>query len=737
MKKLVVDLANCYGIKKFQCEFDFSKFHTCVVYSPNGVMKTSFAKTCDDYIAGKDSRDAVFNRDPYLKMLCDENKSDINKKNLFVIKSFVDTSYTSDKLSTLLVRNELRLKYQEILEFLNKSKNELTNRLADNTKSTDCEAEIMRTFSDLGDNFFDILNKLINEISTSKFNNYDFRYNHVFENEVVKRFIDNNKNNIKLYHDKYFEILAKSDEFFTSDGSFGTAQANEILESVEGDSFFKAGHSMVLKNSNKIKSSEELKKTIDNQIKKILSDPELENQFKKIDKALQPKNIQPFKKIIENDKELLLELINYEDFQRNYWKSHLSKLINEVNVLINLYLEKKQEIQKIIIEANNESDNWKLTVATFKERFVNLPFKIEIKNTKDSVLGLNKPELKFSFIDLDTSESKEIDRDFLSREVLSQGEKRAFYLINIIFEIKARLLQGEETLFIIDDVADSFDYKNKYAIVEYLHDISKEPTFYSIVLTHNFDFYRTLTSRLRIPTENQLYAVRMNGEIKVRNEMYPDPPFKVWRDNLKSGKYHGKNFTASDTVKHILALIPFVRNLAEYRGKHTKSTQYGEDYDTLTYLLHSKEHTKDITFGDLKLIYKEHLDKDDFDQKIDMSDVVYESILNTASSIQDYEFELENKIILAMAIRHKAEAYMWLKITNKNPITGCQTGVLLKRYKDDFLNKPLHKKALEILESVNIMTPENIHINSFMYEPILDMGVDELKSLYSKVCNLK
>ena len=34
------------------------------------------------------------------------------------------------------------------------------------------------------------------------------------------------------------------------------------------------------------------------------------------------------------------------------------------------------------------------------------------------------------------------------------------------------------------------------------------------------------------------------------------------------------------------------------------------------------------------------------------------------------------------------------------------------------------------------MTPENIHLNAFMYEPIPDMSDDSLKALYSEVCNL-
>lgn len=734
--KVKVKLENCYGIKKLNYDFDFSECHTCVVYAPNGVMKTTFAKTFDDFTTEKDSRDGVFNREPYLREFLDEKGSPIHSDDIFVIKSFVDTDYTSDKLSTLLVRNELRSKYQEILDFLQKTKSELINNLANNTKSTDCEKEIKETFSYLGDNFFDILNGLFNEISITKFKEYEFRYNHVFENEVVKRFVEKNKNSIKLYHDKYFEILSKSDDFFTSDGAFGTAQANNLLDSVEGDSFFKAGHLMILKNASQIKSSKELKNTIDTQIKKILNDPELEVQFKKIDKALQPKNIQPFKNIIENDKELLLELINYEEFQKSYWKSHLSRLVDEVSTLKDLYLKKKKEIEEIIQEANKESDVWKRTIKTFQERFVGIPLKVGVKNTKDSVLGLNKPELKFSFIDLDTGDLKEVDRDFLSKEVLSQGEKRAFYLLNIIFEIKARLLQGRQTLFVIDDIADSFDYKNKYAIVEYLNDIAREPKFFSIILTHNYDFYRTITSRLGLQRQNKLYAIKVPNEVKIVQEFYQKPPFITWRNCMKSGQYFDKLFTVIDAKKHILALIPFVRNLVEYGGRNISSTSYGSNYNTLTSLLHSKQDTKKITFGDLKLIFKEYLDKNDFDTTIKDSEIVYDHIMEVAKSIQDNEFNLENKIVFAMAIRHLVEEYLWKKISDTTPISGDQTRELVDRYKQDFPDES-HLDIVGVLENVNIITPENIHINSFMYEPILDMGIDELKHLYDEVGQLK
>ena len=32
-----------------------------------------------------------------------------------------------------------------------------------------------------------------------------------------------------------------------------------------------------------------------------------------------------------------------------------------------------------------------------------------------------------------------------------------------------------------------------------------------------------------------------------------------------------------------------------------------------------------------------------------------------------------------------------------------------------------------------MMTPEHIHLNSFMYEPLVDMSVRELLDLYDKV----
>ena len=53
-------------------------------------------------------------------------------------------------------------------------------------------------------------------------------------------------------------------------------------------------------------------------------------------------------------------------------------------------------------------------------------------------------------------------------------------------------------------------------------------------------------------------------------------------------------------------------------------------------------------------------------------------------------------------------------------------------YKDNFDDE----YTIELFEEVSMMTPENIHINSFMFEPILDMDDYYLKKLYNDLLNL-
>lgn len=183
----------------------------------------------------------------------------------------------------------------------------------------------------------------------------------------------------------------------------------------------------------------------------------------------------------------------------------------------------------------------------------------------------------------------------------------------------------------------------------------------------------------------------------------------------------------------LIASIPFVRNLAEYSGSQPTFTK-------LTSLLHIKEDSSSITVKDLEALFQEVL--------IDSAELalnnpvklVLDLIYETSDIIlkgTDVVIELENKIVLAMAIRLKAEGYMIKKINDNDfwkSIENNQTMVLYKKYIELFGNETNEAK---LLEDVNLMTPENIHLNSFMYEPILDMSNEHLKQLYTDISALR
>lgn len=68
-----------------------------------------------------------------------------------------------------------------------------------------------------------------------------------------------------------------------------------------------------------------------------------------------------------------------------------------------------------------------------------------------------------------------------------------------------------------------------------------------------------------------------------------------------------------------------------------------------------------------------------------------------------------------------------------NAIDGNQTQKLFQAFKSRGHGTP---GSRDTLDGVVLMTPENIHVNSFMYEPIIDMSDAALRSLYADIKSL-
>ena len=183
-------------------------------------------------------------------------------------------------------------------------------------------------------------------------------------------------------------------------------------------------------------------------------------------------------------------------------------------------------------------------------------------------------------------------------------------------------------------------------------------------------------------------------------------------------------------------MIPFVRNLVEYTegNKDTK-------YEKLTSCLHLKADTKNITENDVITIVK-GFTKGTGCTRPSSTNKIFDLIIQTASDINQEatpdEVLIENKIVLSIACRLKAEEYLKKRLIELGEteaslvVTSVQTAAWTKKLKDVCPNDP----QISVIERVNMMTPEFIHINSFMYEPLIDLSIHHLKKLYQDCCCL-
>lgn len=168
----------------------------------------------------------------------------------------------------------------------------------------------------------------------------------------------------------------------------------------------------------------------------------------------------------------------------------------------------------------------------------------------------------------------------------------------MIFEIEARKEKDEESLIVLDDISDSFDYQNKFAIIEYINDISNScnDKFKIILLTHNFDFYRNATQRLRIK-KFFMATKEKEGNISLRRGPY------IMRTPLDNEIKH-------TNTCNFISMIPFVRNIVEY----TEGSDYDDgngkennDFMTLTNCLHLLDRTNNLTDIDIDNIIRKHI----------------------------------------------------------------------------------------------------------------------------------
>lgn len=738
---------NCYGLKEFNLpNIDFTNENKAIIYAPNGVMKSSLSKVFDDVSKGKRTTDRIFGNvvssysithytSNYMFNSTDTNNPNATDK-IYVVNPFVETfEFTKETVSTLLADETTRDEYNVLVSQFSGDIRQIENKLKALTGLRSQEIKI-KLINDLGlistADWTDIFEKI---------NTLNEGYHHIdiLDNVKYSELLDPKV--VQIYTNP--EFLNSIDEYISNldallednpvlSRNFNDSNAESLGKDLEKNNLFNANHTIHLKDGiTVIHTLEEWKTQVKEQLDRIYETPELSTVFTNLKKILTKNaNTQRVRDIIITNREIIPYLRNVDELKIQLWLNCFSRLDSSFDEYYSRISQHTERIKQLYERASEQSERWTNVVDEFNRRF-RVPFKVRIDNKANFLLKDEAPNLSFEY----KRGQQNVQTAVLKKEELmvslSTGEKRALYLLYILFDlerIRQMAIAGGKYLIVVDDIADSFDYKNKYAIVEYLSDLADTNGIDLLILTHNFDFYRTIKFRLGIQRNHCLIAQRdEEGIVSISVFKYQRDFFKnVVIQNIKDG-----NISNDEKKKLLISSIPFYRNLCDYCGQDS-------DYQKLTCFMHLKTtpiNTESAQLSDLWSVINQFLNRNTF---LGTNEKYMDALLriaNTCIMNTTNEVLLENKLVIAIAIRLQAEKFLQrIIIANNGTCVDANTNQTREWY--NMAKQFLTNDQKLVIDDVLLITPENIHLNSFMYEPLIDISDWALKDLYHRVNSL-
>ncbi|MDD3041189.1 AAA family ATPase [Bacteroides sp.] len=726
---------------------DFSRSNKALIYAPNGVMKTSFTKVFEDLSKGEAPKDRIFSAAQTAFSITyyasNYTYTSANPKNIpscdavYVVNSFDDHfEFTKETVSTLLADEATRNEYNAVMaNFMERikvfeaelaSKSGLTKPKVKDTLIADLQ--LPRTAD-----WPDIVNKLHEILQEGTPIDYlgGIKYTVLLHDKAIAVY---EKSEFKQYIQQYIERLGellRDSEVLNS--SFTDRSAETLTKTFATNNLFSAEHKIVLKDGTEIRTLDEWKRVVDHQINLMYADENLHSAFEKLKKLLTANNdVDAARQIIVEYQQIIPLLFEIPTTKKRMWVSYCSQMetpFEDYYSEVSVYAERVRDLYE---KAAGQSERWQQVIEEFNRRF-RVPFTVQINNKSNFILKDEAPNLTFVYkrVAGGTAETQDMTKDTLLPS-LSMGEKRAMYILYILFDLERIRIQaaaGQKHLIITDDIADSFDYKNKYAIIEYLADLSQNTGIDLLMLTHNFDFFRTVKSRLDVKRNNSYIAQRDDtGKIKMSVFRYQKDFFK----NVILAGINGNN--QQEQKRMLIASIPFYRNLAEYCGE-----DHGEnnDYLKLTCFLHYKTtpiNTETATLSDLWSIIQPYVNGTAVSFG---TESYYDTVQSfaTDSLITPDDISLENKLIISIAARLRAEKYLkQVIIANEGSCDDSGSNQMRDWY--DKAKGYLTAGERTVMDDINLITPETIHLNAFMYEPLIDVSIWALNDIYTRAVEL-
>jgi len=398
VEQVKIDLKNCYGIDALDHTFDFSKNNMPVlIYAPNGVMKTSLAKSMRQYAGNSEPEDIFFPERKSEFSVWDESDNPLEREAIFVIDS-IDEKYQSSRISTLLASDELKSRYDEIFGSIAEKKEKLLKALRKPSGLTkDIDLAIAAAFKVRREDVLVALARLEREVKEGAHSAFSsLKYKILFSDKVLE-FLQ--KSDIKALIDEYTTVYEKilDNSLYFKKGVFNHSNAETIAKNLKSNGWFEGGHSVNLNyqgERSEITTEAELTEAIEAEKQKILTDPKLAEMFQKVDSTLTTAELRNFRDYLIENPFVVAELSDIDAFKQQVWISYLVENSSEYFDLIQEYDSSKEKIKVIIGEAEKEQTQWESVIALFNDRF-SVPFTVQVENKGDAVLNVSAPQITF------------------------------------------------------------------------------------------------------------------------------------------------------------------------------------------------------------------------------------------------------------------------------------------------------------------------------------------------------
>lgn len=729
----IIKANNIYGISSLNGADKFDKLN--VIYAPNGTAKSSIADAIENISIGKPVND-VYGKfpDPSYEFEIDGslyNESTMVKFDVIKYCGVEAFDLKSEKdYSNLVISPSAKKCFSSSIDSINNSLNKIEDVLLSCFKKRKGK----------GEKFSKNLKEALMVISGSEENitlNFALNFNTsvkplgeiITEEELLD--LANSKGKTVLQNIEvatsianYAAIISKKTVGKIIDKDFDIDKLNAFKKHVIEDAYFDDSKKRLLNIDGTNIGKDRFMDLVEAENLSIYGTEDMKEELDKCRDAMNKNaGFTKFSNTLLKKPSLIKHSLDYVTFVNQLFVTFLGAKNTALieSEIINIKKEQASIESKFSSESGDDNvlhGIWD----KFKSRFKFNKFELRIKNKFDAITGKDLPRL----IKCQKGTDIEIIDPFSLR--FSTGEVRSYNLINFIIEVERMLLLSHPFTIVLDDPVDSFDYKNKYGIIDYLLDIKDNPLVQIIVLTHNFDFYRSVILSLGKKNVNQYF-------------MYKDNAGNVSLSDVKSNSYYlqvtGFNsWKNSKSNINYLSFIPFLRNILQLQTNSSDPDVIKVD----KYLHYETDATDDLDFSVIEpLMAKSGFV---FPKSMNQSDKYLEKLDSIAKDValsEIKETDLEFKIALGLYIRIFLERFLFKRIKKKGGLPPSaedkysRTASLIKIAKKA---ECLSDDELSTIIEANTISPSYVHANSFMYEPLIDVEATTLIDIASKIRNL-